>query len=120
HALLEHVTANGVVCSEQERADDAEGGVPRRRGESAHFPGAMEAGLDAAAQSFDAYPSVSQLLSVAILNPAGATHGAFRGSSFASLYSRPSVEPPRRWPYPHGGHVVKIDKLRRHADVLSK
>ena len=32
HALLEQVTANGVVCSEQQSADDAVGGAPGRRG----------------------------------------------------------------------------------------
>ena len=32
HALLEQVTANGVVCSEQPNADEAVGGAPGRRG----------------------------------------------------------------------------------------
>ena len=32
HALLEQVTANGVVCSEQQNADEAKGSVHGRRG----------------------------------------------------------------------------------------
>src|SRR5258708_38162117 len=32
HALLEQVTANGLVCSEQQNADEATGGAPGRRG----------------------------------------------------------------------------------------